>query len=946
MDHPVESGLPGRAGDEDLWSEFVAGGDECLARLMERHNDELYWYLLLSTGSQPAAARHLAQTWTLLARWRRPMEGFSSFRAWLYAVATQNCVPPTQPDSFELGELVEDLKARRGTTRLARLFYAVVDMRRMARQPFLLTVGMGLRLEEAAAACRLSPEQTALWVERGCRSIARSGLLGRVRWRRGCGRARGLIARALSGELSDEALERLEKHLSGCPRCAEQAEVCRLVREEFRGMKPVAPPRDFADGLVRQIGGSPVAAEPRAVPPAVPRPACSGLQKAALFLAAMALLAGGTVGMLLLARRGSEPPVRAGELMLRRGIVQVREPGEPRWRALPEREFLLQGVAFRTGPDGRLRVRSGPAEWWAGGGTALALIRPGEVDLAGGWLYAVCEGGAGEGARLVAPGGIVRCAGGRFVAFSSRMRLRVACLSGSVSVGGGAGGRRVGPGEVAMLAAGKLIGPVRRARPADIAAPLRRFQLWGERNPSMRELASVPLATEPLLPDRVRVESLELSAWVRGALALLRVRARLRNEGTEPWRGAVDVAGAVLPPPLAQVGDGSVDLEPGQGGTVEAVLVLALPSRRSLYCLGLLPAALTRLPVGRMTIEVDADGAGGPAGFGCPAQGRPVGGEGPVRWSWRGEEVGPLLPVLIEMELPRAGADAVGLATEDGEWALVAWRPQVPRDEWIRRGRNVLVGFDGGGDFGPGGRVFAQQVVETIVGALPRGVSTGLLAYDGRVLMGRRALALHDPVRADGMLARLWGLERAPRSGVAELLRTAGALAGAAERKCVLLLVTGRGETVGLPSPAGGKLRIGVIQVGAEAPADGYRRLCARSGGAAFAVPARQAAELGAVDFLAGLDRAGLSEVSLTVEGPGVGRILIGGGGPAEEPVLALVKPGRGVRRLRCGFSARAGDRSVEERFELSPARAPLGADEAAELVRLLEEKGLGKGGG
>ena len=34
---------------------------------------------------------------------------------------------------------------------------------------------------------------------------------------------------------------------------------------------------------------------------------------------------------------------------------------------------------------------------WAGGGTALALNHPGEVDLAGGWLYVVCKGGAGEG---------------------------------------------------------------------------------------------------------------------------------------------------------------------------------------------------------------------------------------------------------------------------------------------------------------------------------------------------------------------------------------------------------------------------------------------------------------------------------------------------------------------------------------------------------------------
>jgi DNA-directed RNA polymerase specialized sigma24 family protein len=150
----------GGRSDERLWEAFVGGDDEALVVLERRYRAELFWYLLLSMGKQDAAARALRSTWALLAAFRAPHDGFGSFRAWLYAVATQNAVPATHPDAFGLGDLIDDLKRAPQTTERGRLFFYVTDMARALRQPFLLVTLAGLSVEEAAGACNFTVERT------------------------------------------------------------------------------------------------------------------------------------------------------------------------------------------------------------------------------------------------------------------------------------------------------------------------------------------------------------------------------------------------------------------------------------------------------------------------------------------------------------------------------------------------------------------------------------------------------------------------------------------------------------------------------------------------------------------------------------------------------------------------------------------------------------------
>ncbi|MHC4481453.1 MAG: RNA polymerase sigma factor, partial [Planctomycetota bacterium] len=141
-DHPADEPAA-TLSDDELWGAFAAGDDEPIGVLLTRYRDELYWYLLISLGKEDAAAHSLRDVWALLAAYRRPFSGFSSFRAWLYAAATQSAVPPAHPEVMGLGEFLDDLKRVPQSTRRGKLFYAVRDLKRRLRQPFLLVTLAG-----------------------------------------------------------------------------------------------------------------------------------------------------------------------------------------------------------------------------------------------------------------------------------------------------------------------------------------------------------------------------------------------------------------------------------------------------------------------------------------------------------------------------------------------------------------------------------------------------------------------------------------------------------------------------------------------------------------------------------------------------------------------------------------------------------------------------------
>ncbi len=165
--------------DEDLWAEFVRGRDAALDVLVQRYRTELNWYLVLSTGKQDAAARFLRNVWAQLAAYRRPFEGFESFRSWLYAATTQNSVPATHPEMFGLTDLLDDIKRAEQASRRGKLFFHIRDMAQAVRQPFLLVTVVGLSVTEAAKACNFSVERTWKCLGKAYRRLARTDLFRR-----------------------------------------------------------------------------------------------------------------------------------------------------------------------------------------------------------------------------------------------------------------------------------------------------------------------------------------------------------------------------------------------------------------------------------------------------------------------------------------------------------------------------------------------------------------------------------------------------------------------------------------------------------------------------------------------------------------------------------------------------------------------------------------------
>lgn len=160
--------------DEQLWRAFVEGEDAALTALLERYREELYWYLLLSTGKQETAAQYLRNVWALLAGYRRPFEGFDCFKSWLYAAATQNAVPATHPEPFGLTDLLDDIKRGTQQSERAALFFCIRDMTRAVRQPFLLVTVAGLSVGEAAKACNFTVDRTLDSIEKAYRRLART----------------------------------------------------------------------------------------------------------------------------------------------------------------------------------------------------------------------------------------------------------------------------------------------------------------------------------------------------------------------------------------------------------------------------------------------------------------------------------------------------------------------------------------------------------------------------------------------------------------------------------------------------------------------------------------------------------------------------------------------------------------------------------------------------
>jgi hypothetical protein len=733
-----------------------------------------------------------------------------------------------------------------------------------------------------------------------------------------CKEARRLVLRPLLGPSDERPDLDLARHLSVCRECSAYDEGCRRVRDEVRGLEPLDGPAELGELIAQGVRQAFAERPGLKHPPASPAPEIPSHKKALIVVGAIVLLMAATAGLLAAFRGEYKPVPPVAQVGLFAGKVDVRLPGTSEWRAMGLREFLPPGVQFRTDRDSLLELRSEGAEWRLPAMSALALNGPAAGELLFGRVCVRCEGTTPV--RLASEQGTVDCVKGEFTAAMSLSRLRVGCVSGKVTLTGDEGPAALEAGQCAVEAERRLSGPVRSVRPGQLAHWLMEFDRYGEQRLCPRQLASVRVTSGvPALPDALKVEYLDVAAAVRGPVALVNTTLSVRNTGAEPWQGTVRSADVLLPPVLAQAGSGELSIAPGRSGTFETSALCLMQSRMGFYALGLNAAEWTRQEIPRLRVTVDATAEGGLRSFRCPTMDYSARRPGVVRWSAQREHVSPLSPVVLEFEFSRAdGADALALETPERVQLLAGWRAEAVEDEWIRKGRNVFPAFDASADFGAGGPAYAQEVMESLLGFLPPGASTALIAYDGTLKVDRDPLMRHVPARVEAMLDALWRLDDGGRGQTAEFLAAAVNLASGAKGEGLLMFVTGRDTPGDLTDVAKAAresgLRVAVLQAGADEPAPAYRALCAATGGVAMALPDSVAPDLAVADFASNLRSAGLARVSVSVRN-GAARLLCAEGGFSGQPVAALLELPPGAEAAEGEFRAQAGESALKGDF-------------------------------
>jgi hypothetical protein len=297
------------------------------------------------------------------------------------------------------------------------------------------------------------------------------------------------------------------------------------------------------------------------------------------------------------------------------------------------------------------------------------------------------------------------------------------------------------------------------------------------------------------------------------------------------------------------------------------------------------------------------------------------------------------MPVVLEFRLANPETlDALSVGPGEDAPVLLAWRPDLPEDGWVRKERALFVAFDGTGDFGPGGLNAANDAVEGLLSLIPIGCSTALIAYDGGVKFDPDRLMPNLPARTEVLLDRLWRLdcEKQGAGGAARLLGGALVPILGAARPAGVFVFTGAQDPGDLSACeaalTGSDVRVGVVQIGKGRPARAFSSLCAGAGGVALAVPREATSELGVVDLLANLAWPGIVRARVRADRPAA--MLAGPGDFANQPILALVA---GMPR-RCSLDASApgGDAQAEWTPGKEPVLRFAGAS-AGDLAQALQ---------
>jgi RNA polymerase sigma-70 factor (ECF subfamily) len=267
--------VPPTAPDESEVLAAARGGDTAaLEALLARHEARLYRFARRLCRHHEDAEDVLQESLLAAARGLSRFRGASSVSTWLYTIARSYCIKKRRRSVFAPTEVSLEAEASLAGSRTPRaardphealeasrleaaLERAIAGLDRPYREVLLLRDVEGLPAAEVAritglsvpavktrlhrARGRLREALAPLMAPRGGAATSAAG--------RSCPDVVRLFSRHLEGDISARTCASMEKHLAGCPRCAER---CDGLKEVLRVCR-AAPGPEVPAGLQERV---------------------------------------------------------------------------------------------------------------------------------------------------------------------------------------------------------------------------------------------------------------------------------------------------------------------------------------------------------------------------------------------------------------------------------------------------------------------------------------------------------------------------------------------------------------------------------------------------------------------------------------------------------------------------------------------------------------------
>jgi len=737
-----------------------------------------------------------------------------------------------------------------------------------------------------------------------------------------CKDAHKAIAGLMSGELGERARRALDEHLASCAACAERRTLCERVRESLGDLSVPELTPEMEEALRTALESARKPADARIAPPANPKPTEGFLYRAVVFALVMGGLALVYLLLVLFAGKYYEAPPETARVVYRSGGLLVGYPGSRHQEDAQEDLRVTGDIILVTAEDGAVKLETPGATWWLDRSTAMSFRGGDSAAMAGGRVLVECRTSPEAPATLETHTGLLTCASGRFVVRLIDLRLQVTCIEGEVALGRPEAPLVLTAGQRAFVARGVPLEPVRTVRTAWASAWTKRFYAQGPGGMPPVAAALLPVrSAPPLLPRGVRVKRLDVKAQLRGPLVVLTATAKLENGNDETWTGRLQPEHLLWPTPICSVPSAQVEIDAGERAEVECAALAVMRSVAEENYLALTPAGWTGEQIGEFSLSLSGSAQGIESASCCTHDVAFEQTDGAVSARYRARDLPPELPVMLRFVFEESAASDLLLLPEgegEPELALVAVRLGFSPSKSILKTRSFILAFDAGGRYERVGYGYAQQVADEICSRLLPDCSVRVAAYDGKIKVLAARAGRFGPLEAERMLAGLWSMDNSPQPSGAQLLRWLGKLP--CEKPTLAFLITDERECVEafemLPAPGQGP-RVLLAQLGADEHDRIYGSVCGAGGGSCTAV--RSLSPAGAATLLlSNLPWPGLriGEFSGT-EGIQRAQVLTTDGTPANQPVIAVIRPKQGARRIAGVLNLMAAEAREQQRVTL-----------------------------